>query len=226
MFKRRISFNTASTKPSSFLNYIIFNPMFFFLSLLIANSITIHYPQSQSLVIEEDVIENQICTGFFQPKDAINTSYEVMILSPNEEVLYFHKEGIPNAETHFSFNITDAENLLVEIKAKPTNEEISHVPNKIAYKFESDFDTFNKDVAKNVRVEPAVEALISLEKLLYEAYIQTQARTVKLQTLTRQHGMMVRYVTFVSIVTLILVTLFNAYQIYAMKKFFKKKKLI
>lgn len=199
--------------------------MFVFLSLLSAR-IAIHYPNTESLVIEEDLIENQICTGFFKPKDSINCTYDVMIVSTHDEVLYFHKDGLPETETHFSFNTTEPESLIVEIKAKPIDSTQAHLPNKIVYKFDSEFDTFNKDVAKNVRVEPAVEALISLEKLLYEAYIQTQARTVKMKVLTAQHGMMVRYVTFISIVTLLLVILFNTYQIYAMKKFFKKKKLI
>lgn len=200
--------------------------MFLHITQLLS-AITIHYPtDTESLVIEEDIIDNQICTGYFKAVDADPNNYSAVIVSEEDQIIYFNKETLTESGAHFSFNNNEPEILMVEIKRKVKANTKSFLPGKIVYKFESDFDTFNKEVAKNVRVEPAVEALITLEKLLYEVFVQTQSRREKMMALTKQHGMMVRYVSVLSVITLILMILFSAYQLYAMKKFFKKKKLI
>ncbi|TBU01679.1 reverse transcriptase, partial [Hamiltosporidium magnivora] len=133
-----------------------------------------------NLTIKIDLIENQICQGHFTPLNVIGESFEVIISTEDEGKYYLHNTSLPpNKETHFSFNTYEAQTILIYMKRKQIDN--SHVPNnyvpRIELKFDSQFDTFNKEVAKGVRVEPAIAALTNLQKLLHDATIETEVVT-------------------------------------------------
>lgn len=203
--------------------------MYIFISFisLIFCEIDIVYEKSDAfLKIEEDVIEHQICSGYFEAKNNINCSYEVSITTREGRQFLFYKEQIGTDKTHFSFNTTKPQKLIVEIRPVVLDKSLDYFTSLVTYHFDSQFDTFNKEVAKGVKIEPAVQALTSLEKLLYEIYLKTEARAEGLRNLHTQHSKVIRFVVGISMVTLSFVIGFNVYQVYSMKQFFKKKKLI
>lgn len=200
--------------------------MFIYLTFLKA-AITIHYPtNTENLTIQEYVIENQICSGFFIANSHNIDTYEAMIVSLNEKITHIKITVLNDIKTHFSLNTTNAETFKVKITKTSNIKSTENMTDKIVYNFEIDFDTFNINMAKNVRVIPALNALNELEEMTSVVYVQIRASRNDLQTLTRQHSMMIKYVVLTSVITLMLLIIFNMYQIYALKRFFKSKKLI
>ncbi|KAM0684967.1 hypothetical protein COBT_003824, partial [Conglomerata obtusa] len=125
-------------------------------------------------------------------------TYEISITSEDKKMYYLYQEKLKQGEeTHFSFNNIDPQKLFVE--AKP----VSLVNNlglkdligdfKLKYNFEYQFDTFNKDVAKDVRIQPTVQALMHLERLMHEVFLQTEARGDRLRVLSMQHNRIMNF---------------------------------
>jgi hypothetical protein len=205
--------------------------IFLFIGLL---SALIFKPKDKNEIveIEIDVIENQICQGFFKPAKGYNIGYEVSISTLDEESekkkFYFYNSSVPfDVKTHFSFNNVDPQKLILQIIPFVLTEENSrYTTGEIEFKFDTQFDTFNKEVAKGVRVEPAIHALTKIEELLFQIKVQTEARADKMNAVTTEHRMVVSFVSLCSIVTLCVFFGVNIYQLHSIKKFFKRKKLI
>ncbi|KAK1348876.1 hypothetical protein LUQ84_002021 [Hamiltosporidium tvaerminnensis] len=205
--------------------------MIYFLFLLnITMAVIFHFEnRMDNLTIKIDLIENQICQGHFTPLNVIGESFEVIISTEDEGKYYLHNTSLPpNKETHFSFNTYEAQTILIYMKRKQIDN--SHVPNnyvpRIELKFDSQFDTFNKEVAKGVRVEPAIAALTNLQKLLHDATIETEVVTNTLNMWIGNFNKLVASSLYVSVLTLLLFIFFNVVHVNRMKKFFMRKKLI
>ncbi|KAM0677405.1 hypothetical protein BDAP_002088 [Binucleata daphniae] len=204
----------------TFLFFVCFN----------AKSISIFYDQSEpNLKIEEEIIEHQICQGYFHPFTSTNCTFEVSITSQDKKLYYFYKDKLAlNEETHFSFNNIDPQVVLIEARPVSVDGLSLNIPDdlKLKYEFSYQFDTFNKDIAKDVRIQPTVQALTHLEKLMYEVYVQTEKRGEMLRKLSMQYNKYFKFVYLISFVTFFLVICMNIWQVYSIRRFFKKKKMI
>ncbi|EOB13129.1 putative membrane integral protein, partial [Nosema bombycis CQ1] len=117
-----------------------------------------------------DVTGDQICKGHFKPLPGSNSSFKVIIRSEKNSI-FFQNDNLPmNVETHYSFNVTDNEDLICEMTPVDVEKQRGF-QSELEIRFETQFDTFRKEVAKEVRVEPAMYSLNKLE--IYFMNIQT-----------------------------------------------------
>lgn len=200
-------------------------------SLIISKPISIYYDNSEPTIkIEEEIIEHQICQGYFTPVSSTNCTFEISISTQDKQLYFFYKDKLAmNEETHFSFNNIDPQVVLIEAKpVMPDGTQLKIIPNdlQLKYDFTYQFDTFNKEIAKDVRIQPTVQALTHLEKLMYDVYVQTETRGDMLNKLIMQYNKYFKFVFSISFITFSIVICMNIWQVYSIRKFFKKKKMI
>lgn len=157
-----------------------------------------------------------INTGFFNPSaDACG----VKIASKDGQRVLYVNDALPaHKETHFSFNNTDADEIVLEITAGSRAE--------VQMKFESTPDTFNNAVSKEVQYKPAISALNHLLSKLNDISVRTKEVYNKLGDLKAEQRKTVSFVLGFSIVTLIAFTALNFFKLYMMKMYLNKKKYL
>lgn len=178
----------------------------------------------KELRIEFDVLGDKICRGFFKPLSGGNTTYKASIYSGDGGIL-FSSSGLPvDVETHFSFNVSEPKVLTMTIT--PIENGKGVVCPDIEISFDAQFDTFRKPVAKKVSVEPAMAAMTKLDNILYELGRESDYLAHNMGRIDYEHRRMFSFVTVFSIITLVIYLCVNAYEVYSLERFFKKKKMI
>lgn len=201
--------------------------MFLFLFIFSEARINIYYNKKlPSMSFTENMIDNQIVHGFFKPIGNINCKYSVSIVGSDTGIHHFYTEQLENTEMNYSFNISEPSDFVITFKPTVIDSTRDFVPGKIGYSMVSQVDTFKKEVAKDAKVEPALQTLTWLEELLIQVIRQTERRHKQLNALTEQYNKSIRFMSGFSLLTLSVVIAFNFYQVYSMKQFFKKKKMI
>ncbi|EPR79273.1 Emp24/gp25L/p24 family protein [Spraguea lophii 42_110] len=196
-----------------------------------SHSLVFDLSTTDTLILSEDIIEHQIIQGSFKPlkndTDA-NVTYNAIVTDENNDKIFFHSNNLPiGEETHFSFNTVEAVTVLFKMKVQRNNNDTyKNTPLKIELKIDSKFDTFNKEVAKNEKITPAMQTLTALEKLLREVHNNSIMRKNKFNQVAGQHKRLIFSVVVLSFVTLLLFIAGNAYQVMVFKKFLKQKKYI
>ncbi|EOB14158.1 Putative membrane integral protein [Nosema bombycis CQ1] len=172
-----------------------------------------------------DVTGDQICKGHFKPLPGSNSSFKVIIRSEKNSI-FFQNDNLPmNVETHYSFNVTDNEDLICEMTPVDVEKQRGF-QSELEIRFETQFDTFRKEVAKEVRVEPAMYSLTKLENLLHEISKQTEELATQIGDVEGEHKRIFVFANILSILTLIVYILVQGYLFYSMKDFLKNKKFI
>ncbi|EOB11849.1 Putative membrane integral protein [Nosema bombycis CQ1] len=172
-----------------------------------------------------DVTGDQICKGHFKPLPGSNSSFKVIIRSEKNSI-FFQNDNLPmNVETHYSFNVTDNEDLICEMTPVDVEKQRGF-QSELEIRFETQFDTFRKEVAKEVRVEPAMYSLTKLENLLHEISKQTEELAMQIGDVEGEHKRIFVFANILSILTLIVYILVQGYLFYSMKDFLKNKKFI
>ncbi|AFN82562.1 putative membrane integral protein [Encephalitozoon romaleae SJ-2008] len=182
--------------------------------------------RNRNIEIEFDVIENKICKGYLKPINCKNSSFKAVLASDTGSV-YLSNENLPvDTETHFSFNISEPKVLSMVLTPIVIDDSQPHTFGEIEVDFSTQFDTFKKDVAKKVSVEPAMAAMTKLDNLLHELNSESEYLAHRMGSIDYEHRRMFSFVTVFSVVTLVIYFGVNSYELYSLKKFFQKKKMI
>lgn len=177
--------------------------------------------------ILEDMIENQIFQGTFRPVGTKNCSYSISVTCPKDEKVFFYGREIPaDEDTVVTFSTASYEKIKITMLLNmPEGLEI-FMPGVLHFTYTTQFDTFDKNVARDVSVGPAINTLQNFEKLLYSLEQQTQAKQEQMDYLRNKHDAISILVVGCSLSTLLIFTLLNVQQVYSLSSFIKKKKLI
>ncbi|KAH9386291.1 uncharacterized protein NEMAJ01_1187 [Nematocida major] len=173
--------------------------------------------------IQRGVIDNQICKGVFMLETPTEGSLNATIFSENMKRV-FTKEGLKyNEEVHFSFNTTSGQIYVVKIEEK---EPLSEKNIKMLYEFTSQYNTFNKEIAKFEVINPAMSEMTKFEKLLYELSLQTSYRQKETSAFSDSVNEIVISILCINIIMFVAFAGILVYQTISFKDFLKKKKLI
>lgn len=200
--------------------------MFFILCLGITLAEIFTLNQRNDLTVEFDVIENKICKGFFNPIEGKNATFKATISSEDGGILFHSPSLVLGSKTHFSFNTDKPKILTMSLVPLVIDKNSSYVYPDIEVSFDAQFDTFKKDIAKKVSVEPAMAAMTKLDNLLHRLSGESDYLAHKMGRIDYEHRRMFSFVTIFSIITLAIYFAVNSYELYSLKKFFKKKKMI
>lgn len=196
-----------------------------FLSLIQAEIFDLTKHTKEPFEMQFNVIEHQICKGYFEPQNA-HYAYEVVIKSENGGTLFSNRNLQSVTKTHYSFNLAEEQELMMYIIAKPNSAEAFKFPAELMMQFSTQFDTFNKEVAKDTRVEPAMYALSNSDNYLYKLINLSDDWGQKMGLIDKEHRKMFNFITIMSCGTFLVYLFVNVYHMHAMKKFLKQKKLI
>ncbi|KAI5188969.1 p24 family protein delta-1 [Nematocida minor] len=178
---------------------------------------------SKPYMMQRGVINNQICRGVFKLQTPTAGSLSATIFSEDMRRV-FTKEDIKHGEeVNFSFNTTSGQTYTVKI------EEMSPIPEKsvrVEYEFTSQYNTFNKDIAKYEVIDPALSEMTKFEKLLYELSLQTSYRQRETAAFSGSINEIVISILCINLIMFIAFAGILAYQTISFKDFLKKKKLI
>ncbi|KAF7684332.1 hypothetical protein TCON_0481 [Astathelohania contejeani] len=204
--------------------------MSFLLVLLqFISSITIKFNDNSPVLIELDIIENQIVQGHFKAIGNINSTFEVSIRGDETNRYYFAPQKLETngTETAFSFNTNEPDEIGLLINPTPL-ASVGHMTNrgKLELALKTRFDTFDKETAKDVKIKPAMQQLLAVEKLLKQMARRTSDRVGMMHSVQNEHRKLIMFVVFFSLFTLGLFAGINAYEVYSFKRFLKRKKLI
>lgn len=198
--------------------------IFLYLGMIAAEIFSVR--RKRSLEVEFDVIENKICKGYLKPINCKNSSFRASIMSDGGSV-YLSSESLPvDTETHFSFNISDPKVLTMVLTPIVLDESQPYTFGEVELDFSAQFDTFKKDVAKKVSVEPAMAAMTGLDNLLHELNRESEYLAHRMGSVDYEHRRMFSFVTVFSVLTLGVYFAVNSYELYSLKRFFQKKKMI
>ncbi|KAH9411940.1 hypothetical protein HK407_02g03860 [Ordospora pajunii] len=180
----------------------------------------------KSMEVELDVIENKICKGYLKPIDFKNATCKVLLESEEGHEYLSNMKLSTDNETHFSFSISSPKTLNMTLVPVVLDEEKPHVFGDVEFEFSAQFDTFKKDVAKKVSVEPAMAAMTKLDNLLYDLIRQSEELVRSIRDVDYKHKGMFSFVSAFSVVILMIQFAGNFYELYSLRKFFQKKKMI
>eukprot|EP00866_Antonospora_locustae_P001977 jgi/Antlo1/1977/149 len=167
-------------------------------------------------------IEGTIFIGSFEIfGPATQSCYVKIVSSMNPRNKYLDIEVHPGTKQHFSFSLSDPDELLVTMTKSAPREMM-----KIRLKYETQFNTFNKDVAQKVVVRPAMTTLNSFGMLVKKVSDQTYERARQMSKIRAEHKKSVILVLVFSLLTMMGFAVVNYYQVVMLKRFFKQKKLI
>lgn len=178
----------------------------------------------EPFTIEKTVIDSQICKGVFGIARPSSAVLEIMIYGEDGRRV-FYKDSIVHGDTvNLSFNTSYGQvyTIKVNAKKKPPKGE----PLYLKYEFTSQFNTFDKNVAKAKVIAPAMEEMARFEKLLYESGTQTGKRQQEASTLTESFRQIVMTIFVINFVIFGCFSGITAFHILAFQSFLKKKKLI
>lgn len=180
-----------------------------------------------SKVFNFTLLPENINTGFFNPAADHNMKFSVKIASKDgQRTLYFNDALPEGKETHFSFNNTESDEIVLTISAAVTDPKMPLAPCEFQMKFESTPDTFNNSVSKEVQYKPAISALNHLLVKLNDITAQTKDVYNKLGDLKAEQKKTVSFVLGFSIFSLIAFTGLNFFKLYMMKTYLNKKKYL
>lgn len=178
---------------------------------------------SKPFSMQRGVIGNQICRGSFKLLTPTTGSIATTIFSEDMKRV-FTKENLKyDSQVNFSFNTTPGQTYMIKI------EEIDHIPEKsikVEYEFNSQYNTFNKEIAKYEVIDPALSEMARFEKLLYQLSLQTSYRQRETAAFSGSINEIVASILCINLVMSIAFAGILAYQTISFKGFLKKKKLI
>lgn len=172
--------------------------------------------KDEEINLELQGIENTIYTGSFEllnPGDI-----KISIKGMKSKNVFFSTKMTDPVKEHFTFNLSDADDLILSIISKGESE--------LRYLCDTQFDTFNKGVASKVAVKPAISTLIMFEETLSKVAKQTYEAANNIRKLREGYKNMFNFVFILSLLMTVLYLLLNYVQYLQVRKFFKQKKLI
>lgn len=178
---------------------------------------------SKPFTIQRGVIDNQICKGTFKLETPTTGSLSATIFSENMRRVFTKDNLKYDEEVHFSFNTTSGQTYLVKIEGR---EPIAEGSVKVLYEFTSQYNTFNKEIAKYEVIDPALSEMSKFEKLLYELSLQTSYRQRETAAFSDSINEIVISILCINIIMFVAFAGILAYQTISFKDFLKKKKLI
>ncbi|KAK6090020.1 hypothetical protein P3W45_001066 [Vairimorpha bombi] len=199
--------------------------MFFFFLISVCCEIFGFDSKNPRREVVFDVTGDQICKGFFEPTPESDGKFKVLIKTQDGNIFFESEVLTKSKPVNFAFNITDNRDLHCIIEAI-YNKDTKNPKSDLEIKFETQFDTFRKDIAKQVRVEPATYSLTKIGNLMTEMNIQTDDLVVNLGMVDNEHKRMFVAAVFLSIATLVVYVGVQIYLFNLMRNFFKTKKLI
>lgn len=152
--------------------------------------------------------------------------FKAEILGKNDKVMYRNNLLATGEETHFSFNNTDSQEVVLHITALPGDEKLPVTPGEIQLKFESMADTFNTKVSKEVQYKPAINALNHLLEKLNSITVSTKEMHSKSGDLRIEQKRMFSFVLGFSVLSLCAFAAFNFFQLYLIKSYLNEKKYL
>ncbi|EHY65430.1 hypothetical protein NERG_01876 [Nematocida ausubeli] len=174
-------------------------------------------------VIQRGVIDNQICKGQFKLETETAGSVNATIYSEDMKRVFTKDNLKYNEEVHFSFNTTNGQTYTIRIEQA---DEIPEKNIKVEYEFTSQYNTFNKNIAKYEVIDPALTEMTKFEKLLYELSLQTSYRQRETAAFSDSINEIVVSILCINLIMFIAFAGILAYQTISFKDFLKKKKLI
>ncbi|EEQ82429.1 hypothetical protein NCER_100864 [Vairimorpha ceranae BRL01] len=171
-----------------------------------------------------DVTGNQICTGWFNILPNSNADFSVVITA-NDGSKFFSGKVIKKGKKDFSFNVTDTKDIKCTMTANFFENNKSKTA-ELEIKFDTQFDTFRKDVAKQVRIEPATYSLTKIGNVMMDMNNYIDKLITKLSRVDVESKKTFIFSILLSMVVLIVYVIVEIYLLNQMKTFFKTKKLI
>lgn len=197
-----------------------------FVHFLLGYAFTI-IPDSHKFSIEETVIDNQLCKGYFKPIGGENCTYKTSIIRRRDPFRIYINEGLSyGIESWFCFNLIHNCSLDVNFEAVPIDKTLPFKPGKITFEFIMEIDTFNVDVAKKTVIDPAIMALQNLEMMTVNVLELSVAQVEKFSLVHVEYRRMLRFTIIVSLLVMCVLNFFMIFNVYKTKRFFKRKKLI
>lgn len=197
-----------------------------FLGCILAEIFVFQRP-GDTLAIKFTLDPENINTGFFNPEVGHNMKFKVKIASKDDRKLLYLNDSLPEGkETHFSFNNTDSQDIVLHILSMAADEKIATSPSEFQMKFESTADTFNAKVSKEVQYKPAINALNHLLAKLNNITTTTKEVYNKSGDLRNEQRKMLSFVLGFSIVSLFAFAALNFFKLYLMKSYLNEKKYL
>lgn len=197
-----------------------------FLLFLAAQTITIS-PPSTSFTIEELVLDNHLCKGYFMPIGGENCTFKIEMIRDPDPLKLFSSDALNyGVESWFHFNLVHSCNINVYFTAIPINNSLPFKMGKIKYQIDIEIDTFNKIVAKNERIDPAIEMIENLQKMTNDIALVSGMVVNDFRIVHDEYRRMLRFMVIVSVLVMLLLGVFMVMNVYQTKRFFKRKKLI
>ncbi|RVD91646.1 membrane integral protein [Tubulinosema ratisbonensis] len=187
----------------------------FFLFLIKVFSYTLNLTDEE-INLELQGLENTIYTGSFELKSPGDV--KISIIGKKTKNVFFSTKMTEPIKEHFTFNLSEADSLILTMISKGESE--------IRYLCDTQFDTFNKGVASQVAVKPAISTLIMFEETLSKVAKQTYEAANNIRKLREGYKNMFNFVFVLSLLMTVLYLLLNYVQYLQVRKFFKQKKLI
>lgn len=174
-----------------------------------------------------NVIPNQMTQGSVKAIGGQNCKYAITIESDADKRAVFHKTDISSDKpNHFIVVNQDARLFIIFIEAYKIDENGIFEPGKVQFSFNSKFNTFDKDVAKEHAVEPAMKQLLEFEKLLHTTLLKTETKRSKLLQMIKSQRSLFLSVSYLSFFLFVLFFVVNILQMKRAEKFFRSKKLL
>ncbi|WUR03101.1 transmembrane EMP24 domain-containing protein [Vairimorpha necatrix] len=171
-----------------------------------------------------DVTGDQICKGYFQPTLSSYGDFKISIITKDGHK-YFETEIYKNERKDFSFNVTDNKDLICTIIPSWPEKSKKHT-SELEVHFETQFDTFRKDVAKQVRVEPATYSLTKIGNVMQEMNDHIDRLIRKMSLVEQENKKMFFLAMVLSSFVLCIYVFVEVYLLQQLRNFFKTKKLI
>ncbi|KAM0680594.1 hypothetical protein GINT2_001282 [Glugoides intestinalis] len=198
----------------------------FFLTSVLCEIFLFTNPE-ESLNIAFTLDPENINQGFFKPDATTNLRFKVKIISKDKRKIFYINDSLEEAvETHFSFNNTESQDVDLSITSFKVDQAIPVSPCEFQMKFESSADTFNNKVSKEVQYKPAINALNTLLEKLSQITTATKVVYNKSGDLNYEQRRLSEFVVLFSILSLLIFSFFNFFQLYLMKSYLNQKKYL
>lgn len=182
---------------------------------------------NKQLKVSFSLDPDNINTGFFEPLSGSFLDFSVTIRNAAGSKIFYQNEKLETGiQTHFSFNNTEPEEVILEINSLKAEQGEEGKVSQLHWKFESTIDSFNQKSSKKYIYEPAIYALNHILKRLRSAYDLTKETYSQTGGLKTEQKQMLRIVTLLSVVSLVAFATVNFIHLAMMKSYLNKKKYL
>ncbi len=174
---------------------------------------------NETINIQFVIERHNISNGYFQSYND-NSNFQIKIVGSEDSSKIFYDHVLKGIdEPHFSFSTKDIAKATLSITNKGQR-------NSIYMKYETKLNTFDSEISRISQIEPAVYALNSLLAKINDVIELSKTVGDESSALGSEHRYMVRFIVFLSLVSMLAYLGFNVLQTIFMKRYLNRKKLL